>query len=70
MPKTEPQTTDATTTASDVPKTAPSRWVMFATPDAMPVSSGSTAPRIAVGIVGSVIEMPTPAMNRASTSCA
>ena len=37
-------------------------------PDALPISSGATASRTAVGTVGSAIEIPTPATSSARSS--
>src|SRR5262249_13063283 len=39
-----PPWAEKTATPTAMPNTAPSRWVMLFTPDAMPVASGSTAP--------------------------
>src|SRR5262249_53778088 len=50
-----------------MPKTPPKRWSMLFTPEAVPISSGLTASRTAVGTVGRLMEMPTPATARPIT---
>ena len=51
-----------------IANTVPKRCAMKLIPDALPISSGATALRTAVGTVGSAMEMPMPAISSAMSS--
>src|SRR5262249_37047624 len=56
----------AVTTAT--PNTPPNRCRVLLTPEALPMSAGGTALSAAVGVAGSAIQVPTPAMMNGKTS--
>src|SRR5260370_26939274 len=45
----------------------PNRCRVFSTPDALPMSAGATELMAALGVLGSAIEIPTPAMTNGKT---
>src|SRR6266540_846476 len=56
-----------TAEATATPKAPPKRCRLALAPDALPRSAGATALSAAVGVVGSAIEMPTPATTSGAT---